>query len=617
MDARKMFDKMRERSYNTPVWNAMMRGYAMYGDCEEAVKLYYQMQQYFIKPDSYTFSCVLKACAGIEALEEGKYIHECLRRNGFESIVYVGNALVSMYAKCGSLDDARHVFDKMSERDVVSWNAMIAGCVQNGYFDEALKLFRQMQIQRMKPDAASILSVLPGLNLRLGREIHNYIITNSLESSVVCNSLVAMYARCGCIEDAVRVFDRLCQKTVASWNAIITGCVQNRKPNKGMSLFRQMLVTQMKPDQISVLGVVQLCASIGLLKQGKEVHNYMIKGEIDSHVIVQSALVDMYVKCGSMEGARQVFDKIVQKDIILWTSIIAGYAQNGYADQALKLFHQMLSGMKPDAVTITSVLPACAHLAVLQRGKEIHGYITRNGFQSNDHVVSALVHMYGKCGNIKDARLVFDNMPHKDVTLWTAMIAGYAMHGYGHEALTLFHQMQGTCIKPDYITFIAILSACNHAGLVGEGWKYFDCMSRDNNIQPSLEHYACMVDLLGRAGHLNDAYDFVKNMPLKPNVSIWGALLGACRSHKNIELGKHVAEHLFELEPENSSNYVLMSNIYAATGNLEEKEKIRNVLKDRGLGKKPGCSWIEIKNKIYTFHVGDRFHSQMGEFLLS
>eukprot|EP01018_Ginkgo_biloba_P022393 Gb_37554 [translate_table: standard] len=614
-EARRVFDKISKR--NALLWNGMIRGYAMHGYCEEALAIYYQMQQAGVQPDSFTFPCVLKACAGLESLQEGKDVHDTIIRAGFESVVSVGNAIVSMYAKCGSVNDARHLFDRMSQRDLVSWNTIIAVYAQNGHSYEALKLFSQMQFEGVKPDTVTVSSVLPACTqlavLKNGKEIHDYVIRSGYDLDVaVANSLVAMYARCRSIENARQVFDKMSEKSTVSWNAMIAGYAQTGHSAKAIILFYQMQRAGLKPDRVTIASVLRPCAHLAALKQGKELHNYIVKSEFNSHVVVDSALVDMYAKCGCLENAQRVFDKMCQRDVVSWTAMIAGCAENGYGDQALKLFHQMqLSGLKPDPITIASVLPACAHVAALQQGKEIHGYIMRNGLESNDFVVTALVDMYSKCGSIENARQVFDKIFQRDVTLWTAMIAGYAMHGHGEDALTLFHQMQQASMKPDYITFIAVLSACNHAGLVDEGWQYFDCMNRDYKMQPSLEHYACMVDLLGRAGRLDDAHDFIKNMPVKPNVSVWGALLGACRTHSNIELGEHVAKHLFELEPENTGNYVLLSNIYAARGRWDEVEKVRNMMKDRGIRKKPGCSWIEIKNRVHAFFVGNRSHPQM------
>eukprot|EP01018_Ginkgo_biloba_P023512 Gb_17382 [translate_table: standard] len=718
VDARIVFDNIIKR--NVFIWNSMISGYVRNGLCKEALALYYQMQREGIKPDNYTFSCTLKACATLSALQEGKEIHNDIILSGFDSDDFVGNALVAMYAKCGSIEMARQVFDKMSQRNVVSWNAMIGGYTQNGHGEESLNVFRQMQIAGVKPNLVTIVNVLPAcaylLALELGREIHNYVIKSEPELDVmVWNALVDMYAKCGRIDIARCVFDKMPQRTVVSWTTMIAGCAQNGHSKEALKLFQEMRLTGMEPNVVTLVSILPACADLAALKQGKEIHNYLIKIELESDVLVRNALVDMYVKCRSISIARQLFDKMFQRDVVSWTEMIAGYVQNdngneafllfremqsvgmkpdlftivsvlqacghlttlqqvreihgyilrggfeldvlvsnaliatyakcysveiarqvfdmmiernsvswtamiaGYVQQkhgiaALDLFRQMpLAGVKPDSVTIASVLPACAQLAALQHGKEIHGYTVRSEFQSGIYASSSLIDMYAKCGRIEVARQVFNKMFERNVVSWNAMIAGYGMHGNGEDAIALFHQMQQEGMKPDHITFVAVLSACSHSGLMDEGWRYFDCMSQEFHITPRVEHYSCMVDLLGRSGLLDEALDFIEKMPLQPHAGVWGALLGACRIHCNIELGEGVAEHLLELEPQNSGVYVLLSNIYAAADRWEDAAKMRTLMKDRGLKKMPGCSWIEVKNRVHTFVVGDRSHAQSDE----
>eukprot|EP01018_Ginkgo_biloba_P033346 Gb_20187 [translate_table: standard] len=547
-DARQVFDKMPKR--NVFSWTAMIGEYARRGRCGEALALYYEMQRDGTLPDKFIFPCVLKACAGLAALQQGKNIHVCIARCGFESDIFVGNALIDMYSKCRSIESARLVFDRMSQRDVVSWNAMIAGYSHNGHCDEALKLFRLMQMEGVEPN-------------------------------------------------------------VVSWTTMIAGYAQNKYGNEALKLFCGMQLAGVKPNLLTIASVLTACADSAALQQGKEIHGYTIRSGFELDEVVGSALVGMYTKCECLEDGRRVFDNISQKDMVSWTTMIAGYAQNGNGNQALKLFCEMqLAGAKPDLVTIASVLPACAHLAALQQGKEIHDYIIRRQFESDVVVGSALVDMYAKCGSIDHACQVFEKISQRDVISWNAMIAGYAMHGHGGDALALFHQMQHAGMMPDDTTFTGILSACSHAGLVEEGWQYFDLMSHDYCFTPTLKHYACMVDLLGRAGHLDEAYDFINNMPIKPNAQVWGALLGACVANCDIELGECVAEYLFNLEPQNVVNYVLLSNIYAAIGRWDDVAKVRKMMKDRGLKKSPGCSRIEVKNRLSKFLAGDKSHAQ-------
>eukprot|EP01018_Ginkgo_biloba_P017187 Gb_23320 [translate_table: standard] len=614
VDARLVFEKIGKR--NVFLWNAIIRGYAWNGPSEQTLTFYRQMQQAGIQPNKFTFPFVLKACAGLSALQEGREIHYHIVRTGFESDVYVGTALVDMYAKCGSIEDARNVFEKMTERNVVSWNTMIAGCAQNGYFDETLKFFREMQMEGMEPESVTILSVLPAcINfeaLKQGKEIHNYITRSGLSSDdFVGTSLIDMYAKCGSIEDAGHVFDKMPRRDVVSWNTMIAGYAQSGHANEALTLFKQMQLADVKPNSVTMVSLFPSCSHLAALQQAKCIYGYIIRSGFQSDVAVSTALVAMYAKCGDIEIARQFFDKMLERDVVSWNAMIAGYTQNGYANEALILFHQMhLTNVKPDSVTMVSVLPACGHLAALQQGKWIHDYIIRNGFQSDVSVLNSLVAMYAKCGSIEIARQLFEKIAERNVVSWNAMIAGYGMHGLGDDALQLFSQMQQSGLKPDGHTFISVLSACRHAGLVDVGLQYFDCMNRDYFIKPRIEHYACMVDLLGRAGHLYEAQNFIKMMPIEPDASVWGTLLAACRTHSNIELGESVSEHLLELEPDNAGNYVLLSNIYATAGRWDDVAKVRTMLMYRGLKKSPGCSWIEIENQVHAFLAGDRSHPQ-------
>eukprot|EP01018_Ginkgo_biloba_P030298 Gb_17295 [translate_table: standard] len=462
-----------------------------------------------------TYDSLLQACTDMKALVEGKRVHAHMLRSGFEQNVCLGTRLVTLYATCGSLENARLVFDKILKRNVFLWNAMIRGYAWNGTGQEAITLYYQMQ-----------------------------------QTGIQANNFTFPF-------------------------------------------------------------VLKACAGLSALQEGREIHYHVISEGLESDVYVGAALIDMYCKCGSIENARQVFDKMCQRDAVSWNAMIAGYAQNGHANEALLLCHHMqAAGTKLSHATIVSVLPACADLAALQQGKELHDYIIKNGFESYVNVGNALIDMYAKSGNIKTARQLFDRMSKRDVVSWNAMIAGYGMHGHGEDALALFSQMQLTTLKPDHITLVGVLSACSHAGLVDEGWRYFDCMRRDYCIPPRVEHYTCMIDLLGRTGQLEEAHEFIKRMPLEPDAGVWGALLFACRVHCNVELGECVAEYLIELEPKNAGNYVMLSNIYAAAGRWDGVAKVRTMLKDRRVKKSVGCSWIEMKNKVHAFFVADRSHPQ-------
>eukprot|EP01018_Ginkgo_biloba_P020817 Gb_00206 [translate_table: standard] len=612
--ARQLFDKMSVRDVVS--WNAMIVGYAQNGHASEALALFKEMQHTNATPDTVTIASALQACAHLGNMQEGSKIHDCIIRLGFESDVSVGNSLVAMYSKCGSIEAARNLFDKMSKRDAVTWNAMIAGYAQNGHANEALVLFYRMQLAGIIPNSETVVSVISAcgylLALQQGRSIHNYIIRSGFESDIfVGNSLIAMYGKCGCINVARHLFDKMTNRDVVSWNSMIAGYSQNGHANEALILFHQMQLADVTPDSVSVVSALQACAHLGDLQHGKVIHDTISQSGLGLDVSVRNSLIGMYTKCGSIEIARQLFDIMSKRNVVSWNAMIAGYTQNGHANEALTLFYQMqLAGVRPDSFTMVSVLLAYAHLAALQRGKWIHGCIIRSGFELDVFVGTALIDMYAKCGSIDIAHQFFDTMSTRNVVSWNAMIAGYGMHGHGEDAIALFSQMQKTGMKPNHITFVCVLSACSHAGLLDEGWQYFYCMSQDYSITPRMEHYACMVDLLGRAGHLDEAHNFIKKMPLEPDANVWGALLGACRIHCNVELGERVAKCLFDLEPEDAGFYVLLANIYGAACRWDDAEKVRTMMKNRQVKKTPGCSLIEINNRIHVFLVGDRSHPQ-------
>eukprot|EP01018_Ginkgo_biloba_P034725 Gb_12551 [translate_table: standard] len=759
MNARRVFDQMPEQDVAS--WTIMIAAYPKQGYSEEALALFYKMQRSGIQPNQFTFASVLPACANLSALEHGKKIHEYIIKSEFQSDVFVASALIDMYAKCGSLVNAYNVFDKMPRRDVVSWNAIIAGYAQNGHASEALTLFHKMQRTGIQPDQFTFASVLPACdNLAAVKEFHEEIIRSGFESDAfVMNALVDMYGKRGSIEsahclfekmpkknviswtamiagyaqngyldeaknlfdkmpernvvswnamivgyaqngligDALKLFQNMPERDLVSWNAMITGYAQNGFVDEALELFDKMpqrdavswnamiagysqnghvdeamQLFQKMPqrDMVSWNSMIAGYAQNGCVDEARKlfqnmperdvvswnsmIAGYALNGQVDEalklfyeiprsnvvswntmiagyaqnghvedalelfqkmpdrNIVSWNTMIAVYVQNGYVNKALKLFQKMPNRDVISWTAMIAGYAQNGQGEEALKLFRQMqVAGVKPDSETFANILPACANMAALEQGKEVHDFLIKSGFQSNVFVGSALIDMYAKCGSIQTARNVFEKMPQGDIVLWSAMIVGYAMHGYGNEALQLFEQMQDLGMNPDHVTFVGVLSACCHAGLVDKGWQYFNCISEYYHITPAMEHYGCMVDILGRAGHLDEAQNFINRMPMKPDAAVWGCLLAACRIHNNLDLGECVAERLFELDPKNAAPYVLLSNIYAAAGRWDDIEKVRKIMKDRRVKKKPGCSWIEINKQMYVFVVGDRSHPQM------
>ncbi|XP_057820276.2 pentatricopeptide repeat-containing protein At4g02750 [Cryptomeria japonica] len=671
-DARKVFDNMPDRDVCS--WTVIIAAYSKQGSAEEALSLFNRMQTTGIQPNPFTYSSIISACGNLASLEKGMDIHEQIIRSGFQSHVSVGNSLVDMYAKCGRLDKARELFDKMPQRNLISWTVMIAAYSKHVKSPgDALALFNRMQREGFQPNQFTFASVLPACGdlgfLKRGVEIHEEIVKCGYESDlVVANALVDMYAKCGSIETARHVFDKMSkpgvvawtaliagyarngqvveaqklfqempQRNVVTWNAMIVGFAQNGLMDEALKLFQEMPQRDVVSWNVMIVGYAQNGMLDEALKHFEEmperdivswngmIAGYAQNGFVDEalklfkempqqDVVSWNSMIAGYTQNGLIDEALKLFKEMPQQNVVSWNAMIAGFVQNGHGEQALELFQQMqLAGMTPDSKTFASILPVCANNGALGKGMEIHEVILRTGLQFDVIVVNSLIDMYAKCGSIEKARVLFDKTSQRDAVSWTTMITGYAMHGFAKETLRLFKQMRDSGMIPDRITLLCVLIACSRAGLVDEGFEVFNCMSEYYHVTPTTDHYSCMVDLLGRAGRLDEAHDFINKMPIKPSAFVWSSLLGACRIHNNIELGEQVAEHIFQIDPNNPSPYVLLSNIYAAAGRWDDIEKVRKMMKDRGIKKTPGCSWIELSNQVHSFFVGDKSHPQTEE----
>ncbi|XP_057967895.1 pentatricopeptide repeat-containing protein At1g15510, chloroplastic [Malania oleifera] len=613
-DAWYVFGRMEERDVFS--WNVLVGGYAKAGFFDEALNLYHRMLWVGIRPDIYTFPCVLRTCGGVPDLVRGREVHAHVIRYGLELDVDVVNSLITMYAKCGDIFSARLLFDKMPKRDKVSWNAMISGYFENRELLEGLRLFLRMcQDYSVDPDLMTMTSVISACellsDLRLGREIHGFVVGMEFEADVsVCNSLIQLYSSFGMWEDAERVFSRIESKDVVSWTAMISGYENNGQPEEAVETYRMMELEGVLPDEITLASVLSACASLCLLDMGIKLHEFASRTGLISYVIVANALIDMYSKCGCIDKALEVFHNIPDKNVISWTSIIFGLRINNQSFEALILFRKMK--LKPNFVTLVSVLSACARIGALMCGKEIHAHALRTGLGFDGFLPNSILDMYVRCGRMGPAWNQF-NTQKRDVASWNILLTGYAQREQGTQTVELFHKMIDSGVNPDEVTFISLLCACSRSGMVSEGFEYFNSMRDTHYIVPNLKHYACMVDLLGRAGHLQDAHCFIQKMPIKPDPAIWGALLNACRIHRQVELGELAAQHIFEVEKKSVGYYILLCNLYAGSGKWDEVARIRKTMKERGLIVDPGCSWVEVKGKVHAFLSGDVFHPQIEE----
>ncbi|XP_049937004.1 pentatricopeptide repeat-containing protein At5g27110 isoform X2 [Nymphaea colorata] len=598
------------------LWNSLLAAYSRNHLYRETQLLFEELRSFScVKPDGYTVPSVLKAFGALRCVQDGRKLHGWVIKGGFGDIV-VASALVGMYAKCSLFLEACHVFDEMPVKDVASWNTVMSCYYQDGQYHKAVDLFDKMQAAGFMPDSVTYTTFFSSCArlsaLEKGRMVHESLIRSGYEMDVFVNSsLVDMYARCGSLVMARKIFDLVPNKTAVTWNSMISGYAITGDFISSVHLFLNMNAEGVKPTSTTLCILLSLCSKLGNLQFGKFMHGYIIRNKVETDIFTDTALLDLYLRCGALQYAEDIFETITKMNCVSWNVMISGLVSRGCYDEALKIFNDMRnSGVKPDAITFASTLQACSQLSALQLGKEMHQYIVENKLEIEEIVAAALVNMYAKCGAVDDARNVFDRMSKRDIVSWTTMITAYGSHGNTLEAIYLFQQMEKSETKPDGVAFLALLSACSHGGLVDEGHHYFDQMRVCYGIDPTLEHYSCVIDLLGRAGRVHEAYDILRHMPIKADVGLLGALFSACSQHGKVELGEKVAELLLEKDPDDASTYIVLSNLYAAAGKWENVRKVRWKMRERGLRKSPGCSWIEVDKRTHTFFVEDKSHPQ-------
>lgn len=598
------------------LYHTMLKGYAKSSSLDSALSFFSRMKHDSVRPVVYNFTYLLKLCGDNSDLKRGKEIHGSVITSGFSWNLFAMTGVVNMYAKCRQINDAYNMFDRMPERDLVCWNTMISGYAQNGFAKVALMLVLRMSEEGHRPDSITIVSILPAVAdtrlLRIGMAVHGYVLRAGFESLVnVSTALVDMYSKCGSVSIARVIFDGMDHRTVVSWNSMIDGYVQSGDAEGAMLIFQKMLDEGVQPTNVTVMGALHACADLGDLERGKFVHKLVDQLKLDSDVSVMNSLISMYSKCKRVDIAADIFKNLRNKTLVSWNAMILGYAQNGCVNEALNAFCEMQSrNIKPDSFTMVSVIPALAELSIPRQAKWIHGLVIRRFLDKNVFVMTALVDMYAKCGAIHTARKLFDMMNARHVITWNAMIDGYGTHGLGKTSVELFKEMKKGTIKPNDITFLCALSACSHSGLVEEGLCFFESMKKDYGIEPTMDHYGAMVDLLGRAGRLNQAWDFIQKMPIKPGITVYGAMLGACKIHKNVDLGEKAAFEIFKLNPDDGGYHVLLANIYATASMWGKVAKVRTIMEKSGLQKTPGCSLVEIGNEVHSFYSGTTSHPQ-------
>ncbi|KAL5710674.1 hypothetical protein ACHQM5_021210 [Ranunculus cassubicifolius] len=608
-DGQKVFDEMPQR--NVVSWTSLLSGYTQNGLAKDALGLYVRMQVEGIEANPFTFATVLAASAS-NLVETGVQIHCQVIKSGFETTSFVSNSLVNMYCKSGLIENARKVFENMEDRNAVSWNGMIAGFVQNGFDLKALEFFYRMRIEGVELTQltfASVIKLCANLKeLNFMRQLHCHVLKTGFDfDSNIRTALMVAYNKCSEMDDAFRLFCTLYGfRNVVSWTAMITGYLQNGGKEKAANLFSQMTREGVCPNHFTYSAILTASPAVSPF----QMHAHIIKNNYGKLPSVGTALLDAYIKLGNTKDAATVFRLIDEKDIVAWSAMLAGHALVGNCESAMRLFKEMLNeGVKPNEFTFSSVINACAgSTAAVEQGRLCHGISLKAGFHNALCVSSALVTMYAKRGSVEGAHKVFKRQVERDLISWNSMISCFAQHGHGRRALEIFEEMRNLALEMDGVTFIGVICACTHAGLVEEGRRYFDSMIQDYQIKPTMEHYACMVDLYSRAGKLKEAMDLINRMPFPAGPTVWRTLLGACRVHLNLELGKLAGEKLISLEPHDSSAYILLSNMYSAAGKWEERGKVRKLMDERNVKKEAGYSWIEVKNRTHSFKASDRTH---------
>ncbi|KAI4341752.1 hypothetical protein MLD38_026437 [Melastoma candidum] len=599
-------------------WNSIISAYSGCGRATEALQFLRELQVSGLIPNTYTTVAALKACENEDYGKLGRELHAFILKSSAEVNLelYVGNALIAMYARCGRMDEASSVFSSLGARDHVSWNSMLSGFVLNCMYNEAFCFFRRMQNAGPELDEVSALSILSACgcsgNLLLGMEAHAFVIRRGLDHNLlVGNSLLDMYAKCCHEKQLGRVFGGMPEKDNISWTTVVAGYAQNDCHLTVLQCFREAQVDNIMVDNMMMGSILLACSGLKCTYLVKEVHCFLLRRRLFD-LRLENQMVTAYGACGCVDHASRVFQIIDNKDTVSWTSIMTCYRNNGLALEAFAVFNEMMeSGVEADDVTLLCALSAVASLSLLKKGKEIHGLLVRKGMLEGS-IPSALIHMYSCCGDLEKAKEVFSSFDKMDLVLSTAMIQAYAMHGCGIEAIDLFNRMEDN-IVPDHISFLAVLYACSHSGLVDEGTNMFKSMQSKFHLEPWPEHYACVVDLLGRANRFEEAYEFIKSIPGEPTAEVWCALVGACRVHSNKKFEELAICKLLNLTPKNPGNYVLVSNTFAARGQWEEVEELRQHMKERGLRKIPGCSWIDIGNKIHSFVARDKSHPELDQ----
>ncbi|KAK4767641.1 hypothetical protein SAY86_015391 [Trapa natans] len=614
--------------------------------------------------DCTAYGRLLQYCSNGHLLRQGQQLHARLVLHSVIPDNFLASKLINFYAKLNCFPEARRVFDGIQRRNIFSWNALLMGYTVQGRFRDTLRLFSSLltcESGDLKPDGITVSCALKALSTlssrsRLARDIHGFVMCRGLDFDIfVMNGLITFYSRCNELSSARKLFDRMPKRDIVTWNSMIAGYSQSGYYEECKELYREMLgLIELKPDEVTAVSILQACGHSKDLLLGMEVHQLLVNNGVEMDMSLCNALVGFYAKCGSLDYAMELFKDMEEKDEFTYGSVISGYMDEGFVEEGMSIFRQietpslstwnavisgltqnnhqekildllcelLASGLEPNPVTLSSILPTCSHLSNLKGVKEIHAFAIKRSYHQNIYVATSIIDAYAKLGLLGRARQVFDRSKDRSLIIWTAIISAYSAHGDVHTALALFSEMLNNRIKPDDVTFTAVLAACAHTGMVAEAWKIYDSLSQNHDIEPTVEHCACMVDAMSRAKRLSEAADFIRKMPIEPSAKVWGALLNGASVSGDVDIGKFACDHLFKIEPENTGNYVIMANLYAQAGRWEEADMIREKMNCIGLKKTAGSSWVESKGALHSFiskdesgDVNEKICTLLGDML--
>lgn len=563
---------------------------------------------------------LLKLAADNKNLKVGKQIHAHVvvtdKVSSHSNLVQT-NSLINLYVKCGRLSVACQLFDSMRLRNVVSWSSLMAGYLHEGLALEVLGLFKSMvSADYNRPNEFVLTTVISScsdsVRVEEGKQCHGYVLKSGLVyHQHVKNALVHMYSRFSDVKGAMRVFSTVPGYDVFSYNSVLDGLLEEGHLKEATEVLRLIMREDVAWDSVTYVTVLGLSSSLRILRFGLQVHCRMLKTDIESDAFVNSAIMDMYGKCGKLVNAVNIFEHLRNHTVVSWTTIMAAYFQNGYFEEALNLFVKMkLEDVSPNEYTFAVLLNSSASLSALRHGALLHACADKSGLKDHVIVGNALINMYAKSGNIEAANEVFSDMQYRNAVTWNVMISGYSHHGLGKKALHVFQDMLTAGDHPNYITFVAVLSACAHLGLVQQGFDYLNRVMKQFGIEPGVEHYTCIVGLLSRAGLLDEAKNYMSSVSVKWDVIAWRTLLNACFLHRNYGLGRRVAEIVVQMDPNDVGTYLLLSNMYAKARRWDGVVKIRKLMRERNIKKEPGVSWVEIKDTAHVFVSEDNSHPE-------